>query len=538
MARALSTRILARIMGHLIVEERARRGRSRGGLTRRGFLAGAASTVGLAACGGAPTPPPAAPPGAARTPVVVVGAGTAGLVCAYRLQQASIPVVVLEASRRPGGRMHSDRSTFGPDLVCELGGEFVDTGHVTIQALAKELGLTLDDVKAPAAGLGPVFHFGGQAHAEADVVAALRPAASALTADMEGIDLGDVPYQSGPKARALDAMSIDAWLKARGVTGLGADILRLAFTTELGLEPDELGVITMLQMFSLEGDTLDMYGESDERFHVRGGNDQIPRKLAERLGERVEYGRRLTALRRLADGRTSVLTEGDGGAREIAAERVVLTLPFTMLRGVDLDPGLGFSERKVRSIRELGYGTNAKLMLGFASRPWEAARKSGESFTDRSIQSTWDTSRSQTSPSGILTVFTGGKLGLALGEGDPITRRDAALADLDVLLPGTKAASDGRVARFHWPTSPLVMGSYAAFKVGQLTAFGGAEGEPEGNVHFAGEHTSLEAQGFMEGAAESGERAAREVVEALGGRAPARDAARPRLQPAPASAWG
>ncbi len=512
MARSVNTGILVRLMGQLVAKERRRRG-LQPGVSRRAFLGGAVGAVGLAACGPSPQVPKAANAG----PVVVVGGGTAGLLCAYRLMQADVPVTVLEASERPGGRMFSDKKTFGPDLVCELGGEFVDTGHATMHALCKEFGLTLDDVLAPGQGLATVFHFGGKAIPEKDVIAALTPAAAALTKDMEGLDLADVPHESGPGTKALDALSIDAWLKARGITGLGGDILRLCFTTELGLEPDELGCITMLQMFSLEGDKLDLYGESDERFHIRGGNDQIPRILAEKLGDRVRYGTRLGAVSRASDGRVVLGVEGGGAPQDVMADRAVLAIPFTMLRNVKLDPGLGFSPKKLQAIRELGYGTNAKLMLGFDKRVWESEKKNGESFTDRPLQSSWDTSRTQASAGGILTIFTGGKIGAAQGEGTPEQRRDAALADLDVIFPGSKAASNGKVARFHWPTSPLVMGSYASFKVGQLSAFGGAEGEVAGNIHFAGEHTSLEAQGFMEGAAESGQRAADEILAAARG---------------------
>src|SRR5262249_49245920 len=154
---------------------------------------------------------------------------------------------------------------------------------------------------------------------------------------------------------------------------------------------------------------------------------------------------------------------------------------------VDLT-GLALPDIKKKAISELGYGTNAKLMLGFASRPWRAAKSNGSIYTDLStLQNTWETSRLQPGSSGILTDFTGGNLGVAMGNGTPESQRDAALAALDQAIPGMSAASNGKVARMHWPTYPLTKGSYACYLVGQWTAIAGAEGERVGNLHFAGE---------------------------------------------------
>jgi monoamine oxidase len=531
MARAKSTTALLEIMGRLLADERRARGLgplSRGrrrGLSRRAFLGGALGAAGVAACGGPERPPTVAPhgkpteplPSGPSGPVIVVGAGTAGLVCAYRLQQAKVPVRLIEASTRPGGRMFSDSKTFGPELTCELGGELIDSNHETMQALVKELGLTLDDLKPEGQDLHPVFHFGGKSHSEKDITEALRPAAAAMTKDLESLtDYEDTPYESGKLTQELDAMSIDAWLKARGITGLAGDLVRVAFTTELGLEADELSCIIMFEMFRLQGDKLELFGDSDERYRIAGGNDQVPRILAERLGNVVEYESRLESLRRGADGRLELGFAGPVGS--VTSERVVLALPFSLLRQVPIHDSVGLSERKKRSIAELGYGTNSKLMLGFKSRFWNETKKNGEFFGDGAYQSGWDTSRLQPGTEGILTVYTGGKRGVAIGEGTPEAARDAMLDALAPVFPGAGKASNGKVARFHWPSSPLALGSYSTFKVGQLTAFGGVESEVEGkNLHFAGEHTSLDFQGFMEGAAESGERAAREVIEALRG---------------------
>ncbi|MCL4807397.1 MAG: FAD-dependent oxidoreductase, partial [Thermoanaerobaculia bacterium] len=189
---------------------------------------------------------------------------------------------------------------------------------------------------------------------------------------------------------------------------------------------------------------------------------------------------------------------------------------FTLLRDVRLDVPL--TPRKKRAIAELGYGTNAKLMTGWSRREWRLSHGStGTVMTDAGFQIAWETSRAQNGSAGVLTNFTGGAEGLAAGLGTAAERAVELAGRLDGIFPGISAHHRlAQAVRFHWPTHEWTRGSYACYRVGQITAFGGAEAEPEGRVFFAGEHTSSDFQGFMEGACESGERAAKEVLAAMG----------------------
>jgi monoamine oxidase len=200
----------------------------------------------------------------------------------------------------------------------------------------------------------------------------------------------------------------------------------------------------------------------------------------------------------------------------VKADHVVLALPFTLLRQVELRVEL--PEVKRKAITELGYGTNAKLMVGFSSRPWRGApyRSDGATYADVGYEQSWETSRLQPGTSGIITQFTGGQQGLALGDGTKEQQAATFLEGFERVFPGVKAAANGRVARMHWPSHPLTQGSYASYKVGQFTTIAGAEIERVDNLHFCGEHTSLDAQGFMEGAALTGAMAADEVAGDLG----------------------
>ena len=195
---------------------------------------------------------------------------------------------------------------------------------------------------------------------------------------------------------------------------------------------------------------------------------------------------------------------------------MVLALPFTLLRRVRLDVRLPAAQR--RAIDTLAYGTNAKLMVGFASRVWRAHGANGAAMSDLPFQTTWETTRGQPGSGGVLTNFAGGRHGLALGEGTAAAQAGAAAAALDRLFPGALAARAGAgQARMHWPTQPWALGSYACLRPGDWTGLRGAIGASTGGLHFAGEHCALDNQGFMEGGCESGEAAAAAVLRRLRG---------------------
>jgi monoamine oxidase len=134
--------------------------------------------------------------------------------------------------------------------------------------------------------------------------------------------------------------------------------------------------------------------------------------------------------------------------------------------------------------------------------------------TDLPVQQTWDTTIGQDGAHGIMTNFLGGEQGVASGEGTAEEWATGVLPDLEQIWPGMDAAWTGKAVRMHWPTVPTMKGSYACYKPGQW-AFYGVEGQREGNLHFCGEHTSLDFQGYMEGGAETGALVAAEILEDL-----------------------
>jgi len=484
--------------------------------SRRRLLQGAAAGLALAAC--TPATRLVAPRGG--DPVVIVGAGIAGLSAAWRLRQAGVPVRVFEAQERVGGRMLSLRNHFPDGQVIELGGELIDTGHVRIRALAAELGLVLDDLLAGDTGVD-TYHFDGRRIGERDIVAAFVPVAQAIERDLATLGDGALDHtDASPAFRALDAMSIAQWLDRNGVDGWLRALIDVAYTTEMGLEIDRQSALNLLTFIGTEDeDAFRVFGESDERFHVRGGNDLVPRTLASKFEEAIVPGSVLEAVRAEGDG-VRLTFRRAGASQDVRASQAILALPFTLLRRVAIDMPLPAEKR--HAIDRLAYGTNAKLMIGYDRRVWRDHGANGASMSDLSYQTTWETSRKQPGTAGTLTNFTGGRHGASLGQGTPRMQADAATADLERVFPGIVAArTHAREARFHWPTHPWSLGSYACLQPGDWSSLRGVVGAPVGSLFFAGEHCALETQGFMEGGVESGQIAADAVLAMRGLRAAA-----------------
>lgn len=425
-------------------------------------------------------------------------------------------VRVIEAQNRIGGRMFSLRDRFADGQVCELGGELIDTGHTHMRDMARELGIALDDLSTDDATLRrSTWFIGGQLRSEAEVVRAFQPIALRIRDTLKPFgSTFDPTWRTPQGAESLDRMTIAQWFDREGVSGWLRTLLTVAYTTEYGMEIDRQSALNFLMLIGAVSEPFEVFGESDERFHVRGGNDLIVHGLAKRINAVIETGTILEALEQRADGNFVATVLKGGSASTINATHVVLALPFTVLRNVKLDVKL--PPVKQRAITELGYGTNAKLMVGFSSRPWRTAHgNNGSIFTDLPFQLTWETSRLQSGRAGLLTNFTGGNHGVELGQGTDEAQARALVAQLEQIVPGVAAAREGMTqVRFHWPTNPWVRGSYAGYHPGQWTGIRGEEITSVGRLFFAGEHCSLDAQGFMEGGCETGQRVSEMILSA------------------------
>ena len=481
------------------------------GFSRRRFLAAASGTIAGARASNAPS-----------VNVGIVGAGLAGLACGNELKRKGVTAGVYEASTRIGGRCWSLRGFF-PGQIAERGGEFIDTGQKTMIGYAREFGLGLEDVNKRAGDV--TYYFNGQHYAESVVVDEYRAFVPAMRADLRALSREITADNHTDADVAIDHVNLLDYLVSRGAGSVAKAAIGAAYMAEYGLEADEQSCLNFLLFIHADRRSkFTPFGVfSDERYHVRDGNDGIAQGLASRLGGQIHHGMRLVRVRRTAAGAIEFTFQQGATTVTRTHDVAVLAIPFTALRGVELDASLGLPQWKRDAIEKLGYGTNAKMMVGFDGRPWLEQGSSGASYSDlRNHQTTWETNRANASASrGVLTDYSSGDRGASLNPAAVQVEAARFLTDLDVVYRGAFAAasrnSGGQfVAHLeHWPSNPLTLGSYTCYRPGQFTSIAGNEGKPVGNLLFAGEHTNsfYEWQGFLEGAALSGIDAATAILK-------------------------
>jgi monoamine oxidase len=476
-------------------------------LSRREFVKGAM------ALGAAALVPGCRPKDAAGPRIAIVGAGIAGLHAAHVLAKGGLAADLYEAGARAGGRMLTLPGLVADGLWTEAGGEFVDSSHQDMLGLAKEFGIGIQDARGgELAGLiENAWMFGGQARSEKEVAEAVRIGCGAILRDIGALPAG-IGAGVGGKAAELDRISLSDYLAGRGVTGWLRQLIETAYVGEFGLDAGEQSCLNQLTMVSLDVSEgrFRIFGESDERYRLQGGSQALTDAMAAKYPDRIRYDHRLEAIASDGEGYRLSFRAANGSAAERKADAVVLALPFTLLRKADIRVELPPAKRK--AISELGYGTNSKLFLGYAARPWRKAGFAGTFFTDGLIQNGWEHTRTQAGTAGGITVFQGGSAGLALGRQSPASQADAFSKAVDAMFPGSQAARNGSAGAFHWPTYPWSLGSYACYKVGQWTTLAGEEGQAAGNLFFAGEHCSRNYQGYMNGGAETGRLAAEAIL--------------------------
>ena len=449
--------------------------------------------------------------------IAIVGGGMAGLHAAYILKNSGYNATVYEASNRTGGRMFSATNIMGQGLTTELGGEFIDSGHLDMLNLAKTFGLELlDTLSASEKTLNQqAFFFNGIHYTEAQVIEAFTPFVRKIKADVRSLSsVIDVDHFT-PNDVFFDRLSIADYFNRIGLSGWLRQMLDVAYVTEFGRNIAEQTALNFLFMIdtNLNDNRLDVFGISDERYKIVGGNQQLCDKLAEKLDGQIKTGYKLMAVAESANGSYNLTFDKGHSTTTIPADIVLLTLPFTMLREVEITPAL--PAWKQNAITAIGYGNNSKLMLGFNSRYWRELGYAGYYFSGNILQSGWDNSQLQSPIAGGLTVYSGGQNAIDVGVGSAAFQANIYLPLLNAMYPGANSDFSGKVERFVWPTHPYTKASYTCFLPGQYTTIAGNEIKPIGNIFFAGEHCSYDYQGYMNGAAETGRLAAKSILKAI-----------------------
>jgi monoamine oxidase len=505
-------------------QERADRASLR---TRREFIAAGAGAAAAAALAGRPASGLAHAVRERTQPrIAIIGSGLAGLRCAHLLHTGSpsnpITSTVYEAnSERVGGRCWSLRNYFTNGLITEHGGAFLNTDQTAVRSLAKQLGLEEEDVNG-----GNLF--------EGDEVFYVNKSVYLLSE--ANADWEDVGYRIFKKAgheekhaagrSRLDAMSVPEWLDSTeiGSSSRFGQLMLSNVVSEWGGDPSDQSALNLISL--LTGNprsSVIPLGGDDERWHIVGGNDQLITRMMQQLPpETVQQGHVLVAVRANSDGSVTLTFDVGGSVVEEVADFVVFALPFSTLRNVDLSQA-GLSEEKVKVIDTMGMGTDAKVHLELTHKTWPKLGYCGATYGEwDGMACAWDDSVPQ-GPDASPALFVGfpgagrGLYGLTGAAHGPTPHADVtwALTELDNVFPGTKAAYAGRSYEDHWALDPWVKGAYSYYRVGQYATYGKIAKAPERPYLFAGEHTSIENIGFLDGAVETGEAAAKELLKYL-----------------------
>ena len=449
-----------------------------------------------------------------RKRVVILGAGIAGLVAAYELKQQGHLVVVLEAQNRVGGRILTCRE-FAPGLYAEFGAMRIPRSHdLTLKYCAK-----FNLPMRPFAMGNPngLVYVGGQRMTMAEA----QRSAERLPFDLDPHERGKTADQlwahaiadvkalldrDGPSAweqiRAqFDRFSLYEFLRHRNFSKGAIEY----YAVMNFVEADMNNAVMEVLREDLEGAYVDMQT-------IDGGMDQLPRAFYASLQQEVRFGAEVRAIDQ-TDAGVTVHVKTEAGRFSVAADYCICALPFPCLRTVEL--ARPFSRAKMRAIRQLNYHASTKILFQVRHRFWEQEDGivGGATVTDLPIRRmNYPPSNPDTERGVLLASYSWGQDALQWGAMDPETRLEEALDDVSRIHPRIHEEYEVGTS-YAWYADRWARGAFALFAPDQQTDLQAAIVQPEGRVHFAGEHCSLY-HAWIQGALESGIRAAKEVHQA------------------------
>jgi len=447
----------------------------------------------------------------AATDVVVVGAGLAGLAAASRLVDAGAEVVVLEARDRVGGRTLTLPAADGTPL--DHGGHWIGPTQDRIAALAERVGVT--SYPTYERGVNIEFYDGRTYRYDGDIldgddsvnVAAIGQAIGELEAMAATVPL-EAPW-AAEQALAWDSQTVETWLQDRVSSERVRAWLREIIRGTLAAEARDASLLHALFYIRSAGGMALLIGTGggaqERRFHQ--GAQTVSIRLAEALGDRVVLGAPARVVRQEAGG---VVVEA--GGRALAGGRAILAVPPAVAGRIGYRPALPGWRNQLTQRAPMG--SVIKLHALYDEPFWRHEGLSGFAISDSGPVSVVYDDTPEAGSLGVLVGFMEGEHARSWARRSPADRRAGVLARLADFF-GEPAGRPRELLERSWAEEEYSGGCYGGyFPPGVWTSVGQALREPVGRLHWAGTETATDWNAFMEGAVQSGERAADEVLAA------------------------
>jgi monoamine oxidase len=430
--------------------------------------------------------------------VLVAGAGLAGLAAARDLAAMGALVTIVEARDRTGGRVWTIRDGFAESQHAEAGGDMIDESQSAIRQLASELGLKLTRILRSGFGSVRADARGRARIAQRSIAGGWDHLADALAPLSARYRLAEKRWDS-PIASDFGRRSVAQWLhdaQADDELHATAYALRGFFLAD----PEELSLLALIDQFASEEDV------PWRMYRIEGGNDRLIDALSRPLADRIQVGTELVAISHRG-GRVRASVKHARRLSQITADYAVLTTPATLLRRIPITPALPAQQHE--AFASLKYGRATKTLLQFPRRFWRAVGRPKAFGSPLPFGAVWDGNEEQRGAPGILALLAGGS---ASDETHTIVARegiDGLARRLDWLGPAPKPIASHQI---DWTEDRWTRGGYAFFDPSFDPALREWLARPCGRLFFAGEHTNYAWQGYMNGAVESGRRAAAEIA--------------------------